>query len=171
MPRTPPLLPEETLLRVTRVSQAHGTAILVMSGLFAVLAALIGDTVGAVGGLLVAGAGAMERHGGMLLEHGDARGVRWAFNAELFALFAILAYCQVRALTIDPALVRAAITPDMKAKIAQAGMSVEDFLGFVNRIVVFTVGLVALFYQGGMALYYLRRKRAVDTALANGTDV
>jgi hypothetical protein len=160
------LLPIEALTRVIRVSRGHGTMMLAISGGFAVLAALSGDTVGAAAGLLVAGAGAMERHGSMLLEAEDIRGIRWAAMAELFAMFAILAYCQVRMITVDVTMLRAAVTDELKAQLALNGIGVDEFLHYLNRIVFFAVAATTVIYQGGMALYYLRRRRAVEVALA-----
>jgi len=54
--KAPPLLPEETLLRVLRVARLDGLSVLVIAGVFALISALAGDGVGAVVGLLVAGA-------------------------------------------------------------------------------------------------------------------
>jgi hypothetical protein len=144
---------------------------LVIAGLFAVLSALGGDTVGAVAGLLVAGAGAMERHGGMLLVAGEPRGIRWTIVAELFALFAILAYCQVRMITVDISLLKAALPEATKAELVANGISIDDFLRYYSRVVIFIVAAATLLYQGGMAWYYVRRRRAVETALAEQPDI
>ena len=59
----PPLLPEEALIRVLRLARFDGTGVLVLSGTFAVMAALGRDVPFAVIGLLGAAAGAVELHG------------------------------------------------------------------------------------------------------------
>ena len=54
----PPLLPAETLVRVLRLAKFDGLSVLLIAGVFALLAATAGDFSGALVGLLAAGAGA-----------------------------------------------------------------------------------------------------------------
>jgi hypothetical protein len=170
MTRTPPLLPSEALARVVRVSHIHGTMMLGLAGAFALLAAGAGETIGAAAGLLVAGAGAMERHGSMLLEAGERRGLRWTIVAELFAMFSILVYCQVRLITFDlPTL--AHYLPDAnKAQLAANGIGLDEVLR-IYRLGLIAVAVGTVLYQSGMAFYYVRRRRAVETALGQEAEV
>ena len=72
MTKTPPLLPEETLARVLHIARLDGWSVLGVAGLFALLAASIGDLRGAVVGVIIAGAGAGGLHGVALLRHGSS---------------------------------------------------------------------------------------------------
>lgn len=136
-----------------------------IAGVFAVLAAVRGEVVPAAAGLLVAGAGAMERHGAMLMEAGEPRGIRWAMVAELLAMFFILAYCQVRLIAIDLTPLRPLVNDELKRQLATEGIGIDEFLQYTYRLVYISVGVTTVIYQGAMAIYYLRRRRAVDAAL------
>ncbi|HVU35111.1 MAG TPA: hypothetical protein VHE61_16880 [Opitutaceae bacterium] len=165
MTRTPPLLPEETLMRVLRMARINGLGMLVVAGFFSVLSAMAGDYVGTMAGLIVAGGGALEVHGGTMVAHQDSRGMNWLVSSELVALVGILAYCAVR-------LVHVQIPPvpdDLKATLAldaqQLGMTVEQLLVRTYRIGFEIIAVLSVVYQGGIALYYARRRRAVQRAL------
>lgn len=162
----PPLLPEETLARVLRLARLDGISVLAVATLFALMAALSGDFVGAVIGLLVAGAGAIELHGGTLLQHGEIRGVNWLVGSQLFLMLSIFVYCLLRLLHPDDALIRENITDEMKASLQNIGWSVDEFLGFFNTLTYSVLALATLIYQGGMAFYYHRRREALQRALA-----
>ena len=62
----PPLLPSETLMRVLRLAKLDGMGVLLLGGLFALMAASGGEKPFAIIGLLAAGAGAIELHGAAL---------------------------------------------------------------------------------------------------------
>jgi hypothetical protein len=163
--RQPPLLPEEVLARVLRLARMNGTGVLMISGFFALLSAMGGDYVAAIAGLVVAGCGALELHGGGLVAHGEKRGTNWLVNSQLLCLFSILAYCGVRLVNVQLPPVPEELKPLIEMDAQQFGMSPEEFLLKGYRALVLVVALVATFYQGGLAAYYGRRRAAVIKAL------
>ncbi|MFM7750642.1 MAG: hypothetical protein ACKPB0_09520 [Opitutaceae bacterium] len=161
----PPLLPEETLERVERLARFDGLSLLLLGALFAVPAAAVRDVPFAIIGLLAAGAGAIELHGLGLLREGDARGMNWLIGSQPLLLVVIWCYCVLRLLFFEPPPMPDGMADLAKAGAAQWGMPVEDYFRRVNQFIVGAVAVIALFYQGGMMLYYLRRREAVAAAL------
>ena len=163
--QAPPLLPEETFARVCRVARFDGMSVLVVAGVFAVISALAGDVVGAVIGLLVAGAGAMELHGVTLLHHGQPRGMTWLWGSQCFLLLSILGYCGFQLLRSKLPALPPEVATLIQQDADQLGMTVQEFLRMFNRMLYGGVAVATLIYQGGMAFYYLRRRTAVQRAL------
>ena len=163
--KAPPLLPEEIYQRVVRLARFDGLSIVVVTSVCAVLAASVGDRIGAGIGVLVAGAGAVELHGVSLLRHGDARGMTWLVNSQGLVMLSLLGYCALRLAHPQLEPLRATVTDDMKQQLELIGWSVDHFLGLVYRFTYFAVALATILYQGGMALYYFRRRGPVATAL------
>ena len=163
--KPPPFLPEEMLARVLRVARLDGMSVLVIAGLFALISALAGDHLGAVVGLLVAGAGAVELHGSTLLHHGESRGMQWLVGSQLFLLVTIVGYCALRLLHPAYEPLRAAMTDEMKTSLEMAGWTPDEFIRFVYNVTYAAVAIVTSAYQGGMALFYCRRRAAVAQAL------
>ena len=163
--KAPPLLPVEIFQRVTRLARFDGLSVVAVAGVFALIAAAMGDYVGAVIGVLVAGAGAIELHGVALLRHGDAQGMRWLIGSQFFLMASVLGYCGLRLAHPDLVPLRAAISDDLKAQLDMLGMTVDQFLVQFYRLVYLAVAFVTVLYQGGMALYYLGKRSAVETAL------
>jgi len=91
----PPILPAETLRRVTRIARFDGLSVLIVAGGFALLSAASKDISGAVIGLLIAAAGAIELHGVALLRVGRD-GMRWLVSSQLYLMAVILAYAGFR---------------------------------------------------------------------------
>jgi hypothetical protein len=174
MSSKPPLLPAEIVARLLRVARFDGGSVLVLCGALAIASAWYGDLTGAIIGVLIAGAGAFELHGAGLIKAGEPRGLNWLVASQLYLLGTILSYVGWRLMSYDPAVVRHLLdpmlhTPDLQAQLAEAGATEADLLATVRTIYFSGFGLVAvgtLFYQGGMALYYHRRRAAVTAALA-----
>jgi hypothetical protein len=167
----PPLLPFETYRRVVRLGRMDGLSILLVAGAFALLQAVAGDVPGAIVGLLVAGAGAIELHGVGLLEEGEPRGMDWLISSQLFLLGALLGYCALRLTHVEIPPVPDALAPMIDTSAARLDMSREEYLRFIQRLGLQIVAAVSLFYQGGMAIYYFRRRETVRRALFEFTDV
>jgi hypothetical protein len=160
----PPVLPQEKLVRVERVGRTHGTCVLFVAAFFALLSGLAGDYLGAIVGLLVAGAGAVESHGAALLREGEPRGITWLVGSQFFLFVAIAGYCVVR-LHLGPPPIPDELRPMLETSAAQAGMAVQDYLGLVYRIGFWALMILSVFYQGGMALYYFTHRDGVARAL------
>jgi hypothetical protein len=162
----PPLLPEETFARVLRLARFDGMGALILGGMFALVAAAARDFPFAAIGLLASGAGAVELHGAALLRQGEPRGMRWLVASQPYLLLVILSYCALRLWLIDIPPVPEAFRAVFAASAQQWGMSVEDYQRALNRITVLAVAAAAVAFQGGMMLYYLRRREPVYRALA-----
>lgn len=162
----PPLLPEETLVRVLRLARFDGMGALGLGGMFALAAAASGDFPFAAIGLLAAGAGAVELHGAALLRQREPRGMAWLVASQPFLLVVIFSYCALRLWLVELPPVPDAFKGVFAASAQQWGMSVPAYQHALNRITVLAVAIVAVGFQGGMMLYYLRRRKPVAQALA-----
>lgn len=163
--KTPPLLPDETLHRVLRTATFDGWSVLVIAGVLSLASASAGGYGDTLIGLLVASAGAIELHGAGLLRAGDNRGMRWVVASQPFLLATILGYCALRMWSYDPTLLREAMTSDMRHSLAETGVTEDRFLKgvYVATYAILAVG--TLVYQGGMTMFYYRRRDAVRAAL------
>jgi hypothetical protein len=174
MSSKPPLLPTEIVARMLRVAHFDGGSVLVLCGALAIASAWYGDFTGAVIGVLIAGAGAFELHGAGLIKAGEPRGLNWLVASQLYLLVAIMGYVGWRVMSYDPVATRRLLEPmlhasDLQAQLTEAGATEADLLATVRTLYNVSFSLVAvgtLFYQGGMALYYHRRRAAVAAALA-----
>lgn len=159
---------QAVLDRVVRVATVDGRLLLAFAGTFAFLAALANDLPGAFTGCLVAGAGALELHGAHRLRHGDPGGFIWLPRSQALILGAILLYVAVRLLQFNPADLERGLTPAMETRLADANMTRETFLALAAKLhtafYVF-IAFITVLYQGGLILYYRRRKLSVYHAL------
>jgi len=167
----PPPLPTEILRRVLRMAKFDGISVLGVAGACALISAASRDVTGAVVGLLVAGAGAVELHGAGLLRAGDGRGMRWLVSSQVYLMASVLGYVAFRLLNPDIASLRKVVTGELADQIQQAGMSVDQFLLEFLRLVYFAVAAATIVYQGGMIIYYMRRRAAVAAALEEEAPV
>ena len=180
--------PADTLRRVIKVARFNGMiAVLPVASFCALIALVMGDLIGAIVGLLVAAAGWIEWHGAKLLQRGQARGIDWLVRSQLYLLSIILLYVigQMASYDPDPENVRSHIQQLDPLISLFTGRSIQDWLeglGLtvqdVPRLVpiIFysmwsTIALVALFYQGGLALYYKRRAATIRVTLGKGSVV
>ena len=161
----PPLLPEETLERVLRLARFDGLGIVVFAALYALMTAMAGNPTAAVLGLLAAGAGAVELHGASLLRHGEPRGITWLIGSQPFLWCVVAAYCVFRWTHFVIPPTPDAMRPMIELSAQQWGMTVEEYFRFVNRITCVALLVASLAYQGGMMIYYFRRRHAIARAL------
>jgi len=166
--RAPPLLPEETLARVLRMANFDGTSVLLLGGFFALLTALGGEKPFAIVGLLAAGAGALELHGVSLLRAGDRRGMTWVIASQPLLFVVILGYCGLRLTHFEVPEIPDSMRAMTTLSAENLGLSVDEYFRRINQLTLAVLAVAALGYQGGMTLYFLRRRAPVERALADG---
>lgn len=140
-------------------------SVLIVAGAFALASAIMHDERGTAIGLLLAAAGAIELHGVSLLRHGVEQGTRWLVSSQVLLLILILGYVALRLEHVDIAVLKPLLSAEQQQVIQQRGLTVDEFLRTVYVMGYVLVGIATLFYQGGMAAYYLARRTAVATAL------
>lgn len=168
----PPPLPTEILDKAIRVATAHGRSILLVSGVFAVLAAMGQQMPATLAGVLVAGFGAMEKHGGDLLRGGRSSGLQWAAAGEFGVLLVVLVYAGWMGSHFNYAEFRAQL-PDwymdyLSGQMAEQGISMDQLptlFHMVNTLTYALLGGPTVIYQGSMAIYYLRRRHVARALL------
>ncbi|HZZ18273.1 MAG TPA: hypothetical protein VFE25_02830 [Opitutaceae bacterium] len=164
----PPLLPSEALKRVVRLARFDGMSLLVVSGGFALISASASDKSGALIGLLIAGAGAIELHGVGLLRAGH-NGMKWLISSQLCLMAMILIYAGLRIAHPDVSWIMPYVKGEAAEPILQAaqqsGMTVEQLMVEGMSTLYVMVAAITVIYQGGMAVYYTRRRAAVEIAL------
>jgi hypothetical protein len=163
----PPLLSDEALMRVYRLARRDGMSVLIIASIFSLFAAMMGDMGGAMIGVTVAGAGALELQGCHLLREGEPRGVRWLITSQLALMSVILIYCLLRLLNFQPELVEQAITPQMREVFTEAGYTTEMIKKLIEKIYYLTyslVGIITIIYQGMMVRHYYLRREAITQA-------
>jgi hypothetical protein len=171
MTMQPPKLVSEVLRSVLRVARFDGLSVLILAGFFALVSASSGDVSGAAFRLLIAAAGAIELHGMGLLRAADHRGMTWLISSQLYLMTVVLGYVGYRLANPDSdpiiKLVKTAVASD-GVDLQQAGVDPATFMAQFPaelRLLYFAVAGLTVVYQGGMAIYYLRRRSAVVTAL------
>ena len=170
MAKAPPLLPAEIRRRVLRVARFGGTLVLAIAGALAVVSAAAGDYLGAAIGVIISGAGVFELHGASLLKAGRAHGVNWLVGSQLYLLLSVLGYCVLRLSHLEIPTVPPELVSTIEISANQLHMTSHEYLVMVYRFTFQLVALLTLFYQGGMALYYHRRRAAVTAALGQRGD-
>jgi hypothetical protein len=167
----PPISPsQKTLARVIAISRVNGWSVAIVAGLGTLLSLAFGDISGAAVGAMVGFAGYLEIRGNRQLRASDPEGMRWLINAQMFALAVILIYCTSRLGSFDADTMMANLTPEMETVLKEgAGIERADIPRLVHLTFVAlygSVGLTALIYQGGLAIYYRNKRAAVIEALA-----
>jgi hypothetical protein len=169
MSKKPPLLPSEALRRTQRVARFDGTSVLVLSGLFAIASAASQDKAGTIIGLLVAGAGAIELHGFSLLQTGNVKGMKWLVFSQLCLLVMILGYAEFKLQHVDMSVLHQLWSTlnadDRQQQLLLAGATEDEYLKGLYTTCYRLVIVLTVLFQGGMTLYYLRRRRPIAVAL------
>jgi hypothetical protein len=159
----PPKLPSEILRRLLKVARFNGMSVIILAGLFTLVSAAELDVSGTIWGALITAGGAVEVRGVSLLK-AHRPGLQWLIGSQLYLLIVILSYVCVRILNLakDPML--AEVTSSFK----QAGLDMDQMpidLQQLARTSYLAVAALTVLYQGGMALYYFRRRASVELAI------
>lgn len=148
-----------------RLAKLDGITVLVLGGVFALMAAGNGQAPFAIVGLLAAGAGAIELHGVGLLRRNLPAGMPWVFASQPLLLLVIFGYCALRLTHFEMPPIPDSLREAAAANAQALGMTLEDYFRVMNRVSAGLVAAIACAYQGWMAFYYWNRRRAVAQAL------
>lgn len=144
------------LRRAANIARANGTGYAVF-GVLTILLSLAGSITGLLlGGCLLA-VGIAQRRTAPRLVAAAPDSPRILARNELLLLAAIIAYA-VAQMTV----VGANTSADLEMLGESAGIDVADLIDAMARVVYGSVIAVSLLYQGGMALYFLRRSPLVE---------
>jgi hypothetical protein len=145
--------------------------VVVIAGGFAILSALAGSPVGAAIGIVITGAGVFELHGVSSLRAHRSTGMRWLVGSQVYLMLVVLAYCIWRLDSFDVVTATRLIKESAQVQdlISQNGQSIPQFVEILRKTYIagyMAVALLTVLYQGAMALYFIRRRRAVEAAVA-----
>jgi hypothetical protein len=89
----------------------------------------------------------------------------WLISSQLYLMLILVIYATVGYVRHDITLWRQAVTPESADAIRQMGKTVDEVLLLMVRFTYAGVAAATVLYQGGMAIYYLRRRQAVEAAV------
>jgi hypothetical protein len=104
---------------------------------------------------------------------GNSRGMDWLVRSQLVLLASILIFLGWSIATFDLELLKVQLRPAMSSPLVQQAleqmqMTEDQYLTMFGRMLQagkVIAAIASIFYQGGMAVYYHRRRQAVDRAL------
>lgn len=175
----PPPLPADILKRVLRIGLLDGLSLLLLAGGFGLLSASAGDRLGAAVGFMVSAAGVFELRGRSLLVRGNIRGLEWLISAQLAVLAVIAGYAVYQYFEYDPRTLLELFEKAFGSVADSLGLperrpaealqlTPEEYLGLMRDLMRLNFALVAVasaLFQGGLALYYHRRRKSIGLAL------
>ncbi|HYC69671.1 MAG TPA: hypothetical protein VEB66_00590 [Opitutaceae bacterium] len=169
----PPPLAAGPLARVTALSRGNSLSVALFAGLCVAYAALRLQWAAAGWALLALAAGLLEYQGQRAVRAGRARGLRAMVGAQLLLLGVIWAYAWLRVRNFDPeaywqqfpAFAQELLAQRMRDEGLDPELDRALLMMVTNFLVCAGLALVALVYQGGLAVYYLMKARALRAAL------
>ena len=154
----------EPLKRAARRGRANGLGYVVFGGLSLLLSISSNpDWSGLLIGAVLIGSGVIERSQAARLGQADPAAPARMAQAELALLGAILFGCVIKLVFPPSASGELRSAGDLSG----LGLDIADLMDSVTRLVYAVVMVVSILYQGGMARYFLRRRRDVATYLAS----
>jgi hypothetical protein len=149
------------LRRAARVGRANGTGYAIFGGLNLVVASATGDASALVAGGVLLALGLFERRQATALGGATVGAPQRLAAAEISLLAAIVAYGLSKAVDPTSAGEAEALLGGMNALYADVGSLVGAARTFAYALLI----AVALAYQGGMALYFLRQRAPLERYL------
>ena len=168
MSSRPPPLPPVVLQRVLVIASLDGKSVVALAGLGTIAAAVWGDVGATVAGGLIFAAGWLELRGVGLLRRRESRGVDLLVFSQLALLAVIWGYVAHRLVAGSSEVLDAVLTPERLHELARRGVDTDLLKTLIRRIMPVAYGavaLVSLAYQGGMAWFFHRQRRAIQAAL------
>lgn len=169
----PPTPSERRLARVLAVARVDGWSVILLASVTA--AWTLGERSWELGltAALVLLAGAVELRGRGRLLRRDPRGIGWLVGAQLGLIGIIWAYAWWRWRFFDPAdfwtqlpgFFRTELDRQMIEAGLEPGLDRPLVLEMMNTLACLLLAVLTLLYQGGLAVYYATRRRAVTEAL------
>ncbi len=154
----------EPMKRAARWGTANGLGYMVFGGLSILLSISSNpDWIGLLIGAVLIGAGVVERSQAARLGQGDPVAPARLAQLELALMGAILLGCVIRLFFSRSA------SSELRTggELSGLGLDVSDLIDSVRKLVYAVVMVVSILYQGGMARYFLRRRRDVAIYLAS----
>lgn len=133
-------------------------------GVLSLLVALLGlDVVGLAISALVTAVGILQLRAAPRLKHGDPAALRLLARNELVLMAGILVYC-----LLQLTLLRAsgAELQEQIGDTSDLGLDLAELSDWLNTTIYSVFLGTTLLYQGGLALYFLRRKPLLERYLA-----
>lgn len=163
----PPLLPDARRRRALEVARLNGRGVIVWCLLGAALALVRHEWFEAGLGLIAMSAGLLELSGRRRLLAGEPNAWRRLVGAQLWLLALILGYAAWRWVATTPeelwrtlpGFLRQHLDTQLYLAGFDPALDRPFLLALLNQAVCGGLVLVALVYQGGLALYYARRRR------------
>lgn len=174
LPVNPPPLPGPVTRRVLALSRINGWGVAGFALLSALVALVRNDIVTVGWCMLAATSGQMELHGGGRLRTGHPGGIGWMIAAQFWLLGTILFYAWLRWSEFEAAAFWDSLPVlaqnEVDRQLAAAGIGEDErpaFLAYLNAAICLSLLLTSLVYQGGLALYYAFKLRAVRNEIAS----
>ena len=153
----------EPIKRAARWGTANGLGYMAFGALSILLSISSNpDWIGLLIGAVLIGAGVVERSQATRLGQGDPVAPARMAQAEVALMGAILLGCLIR-LLFPPSSSELRTAGELSG----LGLEIGDLIDSVTKLVYAVVMIVSILYQGGMARYFLRRRRDVAIYLAS----
>ena len=88
----------------------------------------------------------------------------WIIASQPLLLAVIWSYGALRLLFFEAPPLPDSMADMARLGAAQWGMPVDEYFRRINQIIVGSLSIIALLYQGGMTVFYARRRDAVAAA-------
>lgn len=166
MESSPPPLPPAVLQRVLSIAQLDGITVTVVAGLGLVVAGGMRDITGLSVAAMILLAGLIELLGVRKLRRRDLRGLNLLVRSQLLLLLVIWGYVGLQLLRGSGAILDTVLTPDRMHQLARLGVDSRQLKELIRQLLPMTyivVALATLVYQGGLAWWYRRQRRIIQT--------